>query len=179
MTQENRSAVKVARVARYTLLFAVCYLFARLVFPASGPKPGARAKAFELRSVDSAHDKLSLQDCEGKLVFMEVFASWCQGCRTMAPVLADVALAQRKLDVVFVGVSLDESAQSARQAQREWGIPYEVAHGDPDFVRAYRVQALPTFILIGRDGHVRDVVVGVTSRDRLEHGLAEAGAERL
>ena len=89
--------------------------------------------------------------------------------------LAD--LAARK--VRFIGVSLDESAARARQTQRDWGIPYDVVLGNRAFAKAYRIETLPTFMLIDERGEVREVATGTVSRSRLESWLEGSGAGRL
>ncbi|MGL6109086.1 MAG: redoxin family protein, partial [Rubrivivax sp.] len=49
------------------------------------------APAFSLARLDAPEQKLSLQDLQGKVWLLNVWASWCVACRQEHPLLVDLA----------------------------------------------------------------------------------------
>ncbi len=144
----------------------------------SGPPVGDIAAEFNLRSADGT-SRVRLSDLRGKPVVVEVFASWCSACRHAAPMLREAALSKRKTDVHFVGVSVDRDRRVAARLKQSWDIPYEVVHDDGSVASKYRIQTLPTFIVIDAKGHVRHVSSGAPRSEALESWLGDLGAARL
>lgn len=138
----------------------------------SGPTEGASAQPFEL-PLASGDGTFRLEEHRGKPVLMEVFASWCGACEHAAPMVDEVYREAVNRGVVFVGVSVDESASAARRVQLSWPISYPVAVDDGKVQRAYGVSLLPTFVLIDKDGTIKRVSSGVPSRRTLSRWLAE------
>ncbi len=117
---------------------------------------GKEAPNFTVR--DAAGKTVSLADYKGKVVYLDFWASWCKPC--MAEVPAGVALKKQFAgqDVVFLYVSIDEqedkwqkalstnplqSANSVHTLDKGWAAPAP---------KAYLVQSIPAYFLIGRDG---------------------------
>lgn len=134
-----------------------------------GPDVGSQAADFELSHVDG-EGSFKLADQRGKRVVLEVFASWCGACRRVTPELAALHR-ERGDDVVFVGVSVDDSKERARAAKERWGIPYPVVLDDGSVAKGYDVSVLPTLILIDEAGEIRHASNGAPSRAELERWL--------
>ena len=164
---------KLSKAVDWVLYAGIAGLFGVLVTRGgSGPREGTIAKAFQL-PLASGSGVFRLLDQRGKPVLMEVFASWCGACEHAAPMVDEVYRDAEKSGVVFVGVSVDADARSARRVQESWPIAYPVAVDDGQVQRAYGVSLLPTFVLIDKDGTVKRVSSGVPSRRTLSRWLAE------
>lgn len=67
----------------------------------------------------------------GKVVVINTWGSWCPPCNREAPTLAKVSKALAAQGVQFVGVDLNESAETGQAFQRKHGITYpSFADGD-------------------------------------------------
>ncbi|HMJ13752.1 MAG TPA: TlpA disulfide reductase family protein [Polyangiaceae bacterium] len=164
---------------RYALFFAAAVALAMLLMPRrSGPKVGESAKPIDLPLVTGS-SRFSLAENKGQPLVVEAFASWCSACRSAAPTLAAASRARRARPVRFIGVSVDDSPERARQAKEEWRIPYDIALDDGRFSKDYAVRLLPTLVVIDAEGRVRRVSSGRPSAAELESWLGEVGAERL
>lgn len=141
-------------------------------------KPGASAPDFELPRVDEAGQTLRLSSLRGTPVVLEVFASWCRICRDAAPRLARAARAERPIRIQFIGMSLDESAETARRTAESWGLPYPVVHDRGEVARRYGVSVLPTLVLIDAEGAIHEIRSGAPDWDALESALARLGGDR-
>jgi peroxiredoxin len=117
---------------------------------------GALAPDFGLPG--PAKDTLRLSDLRGKLVYLSFWKS------TSGPCLYDLIYQQDLLrqfkgrDIVFVSINLDETDGNWRQllAQRQLaGSQLRAAGGfQSATAKAYGVQAVPAYVLIGEDGTI-------------------------
>lgn len=164
---------KLSKAIDWAMYVGIAGLFGVLVTRgASGPGEGTTAKPFQLPLANGS-GVFRLDEQRGHPVLMEVFASWCGACEHAAPMVDEVYRDAEKSGVVFVGVSVDGDARSARRVQESWPIAYPVAVDDGSVQRAYGVSLLPTFVLIGKDGTVKRASAGVPSRRTLSRWLAE------
>jgi thiol-disulfide isomerase/thioredoxin len=126
----------------------------------SGPTVGTRAAAHQLDLVGEAGTRAIPGKLERPLL-IEAFASWCGACRRNSGILTDLERARSdgKLDVI--AVSVDDSKSAALSAKEEWPIVTDVVHDESGhFARDYKVDVLPTYILIGVDGTIQRVTAG-------------------
>lgn len=144
----------------------------------SGPPVGSAAREFDLPAVGGEGGRVRLSGLRGSPVVVEVFASWCSACRQAAPMLAEASRAERETPVRFVGISVDQSAETAANVKRSWDIPYTVLFDDGSVASAYGINLLPTFVLIDAEGQVRRVESGVPRASTLERWLTELGAAK-
>jgi cytochrome c biogenesis protein CcmG/thiol:disulfide interchange protein DsbE len=110
------------------------------------------APALELDRL-SGEGKASLRDYRGKLVVLNVWASWCEPCRKESPLL------QRWHERIsrggrgtVLGVDVLDVSSDARAFAREYGLTYPLLR-DPDAaqLQPYGVIAYPeTFVIDGR-----------------------------
>jgi thiol-disulfide isomerase/thioredoxin len=114
-----------------------------------------------------------LEEHRGKPVLIDVFASWCSVCQRTAPQLVEAFHKYGSGRVDFIGVSVDGSPEDAARVKTDWGLPYDVAIDDGRLAKSYKIEVLPTLVLVGADGRVRHVSAGSVSRGELEQWLSE------
>ena len=68
---------------------------------------------------------------------------------------------------------VDDDPALAARTIKSWGIPYDVVLDDGSVSRSYKVEMLPTLVLIDEAGVVRRVSTGAPSRAQLEKWLTE------
>lgn len=122
---------------------------------ANGAGIGSAAPTYQGKTLEGEY--VALADYEGKVVLLNVWATWCAPCRKELPEL--VALHQRHGADGFtvLGVSVDRPGARGRlQAMvRQFGLTYPIVH-DPDGsgLAAFTIHGYPTSFLIGKDGTV-------------------------
>jgi thiol-disulfide isomerase/thioredoxin len=112
----------------------------------------------------------------GSVTVVEFAATWCGPCAMLAPVLDRWQRTYGARGLQVVSVYSEPEALVSRHVMRD-GFSSGVAL-DPEalFTRAYGVTNLPTVAIVGRDGVVRDIVIGV---DESELRRMETEVERL
>ena len=102
-------------------------------------------------------DYWSLTDARGKVVLVNVWATWCEPCRNELPVLAELHRRLGGPDFEVIGVSVDASAaeDEVRDMVERFGLPYLVVLDPNKHVTIdWQVQSYPTSVLLDRRGHV-------------------------
>lgn len=109
------------------------------------------------------------------VVVLDFWASWCGPCRRSLPVLAGVAAEYKDKGVVFYAINQQEQADDVRRFLEKEKITCAVAlDADGKVGQAYQVQGIPQTVLIGKDGTVQAVHVGMipdlekTLREQIE-----------
>jgi thiol-disulfide isomerase/thioredoxin len=167
---------QLARPVGYALLgFALFQWFGR---SNSGPKEGTMLDDFSLAIANRPTDRIRSADLRGQPAVIEVLASWCGACRSMAPTMADLARAPRTRPVRFLGVAVDTPQPEAIELQRAWAIPFSVALADAQFSSNYQIKVLPTIIVLDAEGRVRHVTTGATRGSTIDGWLEDLGATR-
>jgi peroxiredoxin len=121
----------------------------------SGPQSivGRRAPAIELR--DDRGVAVSLAQYRGKVVLMNLWASWCPPCREEMPDLQRLYSADVRRGLMVIGVDQGESAQQAQRFASALGVTYPIwLDSAQDYGRAYEALGLPTTVLIDRRGAI-------------------------
>jgi thiol-disulfide isomerase/thioredoxin len=98
---------------------------------------------------------VSLAQYRGKVVVMNLWASWCPPCRAEMPDLQKLQSAYASHGVVVIGVNQGESAERAREFAGSLGLHFPIWIDDAQaYGRVYAALGLPTTVVIGRDGIV-------------------------
>lgn len=118
-----------------------------------------------------------LSDHLGEVVVLNVWASWCAPCRAEAPTLAALARELEPAGVTFVGLDTRDSDTSARAFIDRFGIDYaNVIDRDGQlqllFSDTLPPQAIPSTLVIDREGRVAGRVLGKASESALR-GMIE------
>ena len=115
-------------------------------------KVGDRVPNFVFR--DTANREVSLKQFRGKYVVIDVWASWCYPCRKEYPYLQELEEKMEGKNIVFVGISCDHVEWRWTGALGMMkGIQWWIA-GDESFLKAFRADRIPRFILLDRKGRV-------------------------
>ena len=106
---------------------------------------------------------MTLSALRGKVVLVNVWASWCPPCR--AEMAAFETVYRQYQDAGFVTLAVNSTFQdseaSAVTFAQGLGLTYPILLDTQGTVtQRYQVRALPTSFLIGRDGKIREVILG-------------------
>ena len=140
---------------------------------AAGPAglAGQAAPVFPLR--DDRGAAVSLDRDRGKVVVMNLWASWCPPCRAEMPDLERLRSQYASNGVVVIGVNQGESSERAAAFAHALGIHFPIwLDSDQQYGRVFTALGLPTTVVIGRDGIVVKGFDGPVTIDQMRSTLA-------
>lgn len=100
----------------------------------------------------------SLADFRGKVVIMNVFASWCTPCVEEAPILEQTERRIAAHNATVLGITYLDNSDDSQQYVRQHHISYPVLRDvTGNFVRAFGTTGVPETFVIDRDGRIAAV----------------------
>jgi peroxiredoxin len=115
----------------------------------SGPAPD-----FALKS--HGGENLRLSEFRGEVVMINFWASWCGPCRQEMPLLDELYTQYQPLGFTILGVNVEEDPSKARQLLKDSPVNFPILYDDKSEVsKLYKVVAMPSTVLVDRDGNVR------------------------
>ena len=134
-------------------------LFAAALLASTLAAHATPAPDFTLKTLDGP--ALRLAEQRGQVVLVNFWASWCAPCKVEMPHLNRLADKYRDIGVVMLAVNVDDDPKKAAAEARKLGINFPVLLDTAKTAsKAYQLQAMPTAVLVDRDGKVRHVHQG-------------------
>jgi cytochrome c biogenesis protein CcmG/thiol:disulfide interchange protein DsbE len=147
----------------------------RSAFTASAaPQVGFAAPDFDLEALDGGRIKLA--DLRGKVVMVNLWASWCAPCRAEMPAIDHVyqQYQARGLEVVAINTTFQDSETEARSFLNGLNVTFPVAlDRDGATSKRYALQAMPSTFFVTRDGAIGDMLFGGPMTEALIVGKIE------
>ncbi|MFL5619372.1 MAG: TlpA family protein disulfide reductase [Gemmatimonadaceae bacterium] len=130
------------------------------LFPVS---VGSKAPPIEGVTLDGRKTSKKLADYSGKVVLLNVWATWCEPCRVEMPSIEKLHDEFGPRGLAVVAISVDDPGAEPRILDfvKEYGLTFEVLH-DPRQVttRNYQITGYPETFVIARDGTIRRKLIG-------------------
>jgi len=159
MTTLSKSIKIAAALAAILLMQAVA---------ASSVKVAQPAPDFTLKSLSGPN--LRLEEYRGRVVLINFWASWCGPCRQEMPILD--RLHQRYEDTGFavLGVNVEGKVDPAQEIVDKTKVTFPVLIDEGQTVsELYELEAMPSTVVVDRDGVVRYVHRGYKPGDEAKY----------
>ncbi|MEM8933380.1 MAG: redoxin domain-containing protein [Acidobacteriota bacterium] len=139
------------------LFLALAIGLSTLVGQLRGPGIDGPAPDFALQNLDG--ETVRLSDFRGQTVVINFWATWCGPCRVEMPSFA--RFARKNPEIVMLGLAVTSPPNALREAVECYDLPYPVLLADEATYRAYKVNGIPSTLVVGPDGAVRSSHTGV------------------
>jgi peroxiredoxin len=127
-----------------------------------------RAPDFILKDLEGAD--LRLEDYRGKVVLINFWASWCGPCRKEMPLLDRLHQRYGDSGLVVLGVNVEGVAKSARVLADQVPVTFPLLIDEGQRVSTlYQLEAMPSTVVVDRDGVVRYVHRGYREGDESKY----------
>lgn len=127
---------------------------------------GSRAPGFAAVNLRTSRPA-GLDDYRGKVILLNIWATWCQPCRIEMPALEQLSRRFKGTDFHVVSVSIDKDDSTVVNAfVRELGLTFEILHDKTgDIQRIYQTTGVPESFVIDRDGVIVKKMIGAAEWD--------------
>lgn len=134
------------------------------------------APAFVLPRVSDG-GPIELSRLKGKVVVLDFWATTCPPCLSQMEDLERIHRRYHKNGVVVLGINTDGLPAPALQdffRRQHTKVSYPILMDRGEVSNAYRVSALPTTYVIGRDGKIHTSHIGYTDYDDIAADIRQA-----
>jgi len=131
----------------------------------AGISEGDKAPNFTLKTLDGKNSH-TLESLKGDVVLVNLWASWCKGCKKEMPEFFELQKSYKK-GFKIVTVSVDDTATKSQKflnsVEKKTGIktPFITLHDAKKSVaKSYHCAAMPSSYLIDKHGVIKQIIVG-------------------
>jgi peroxiredoxin len=151
---------------RFSLLLLIAAVF--MVSQVHAGEVSGKAPDFTLKSNTGKNIKLS--EHRGEVVLLNFWASWCGPCRQEMPLLEQLHERYSSYGFTVMGVNVEEDSSKAKKMLRDVPVTFPVLFDTQNKAsKSYKVSAMPSTVMIDRDGNMRYLHKGYKSGDEQEY----------
>lgn len=123
----------------------------------------------DFKGVDVNGKEYTLADFRGKYVYIDVWATWCGPCRQEIPYLKKLDEDYKDAQIVFLSLSVDQDKAKWVKMVKEQSMSGVQLHigQNSSFQQAYKIEGIPHFILLDREGRIIDKKMSRPSMDEV------------
>lgn len=163
-----------------TIIFILLILFSVFSHAGKAETQGDTAKYFNITKVsgeqiymylpDFSYEKsdiyYDISDLKGKLILINLWATWCGPCKKEIPDLMKLYDEYREDNFEILGILVADKKENLEKFLENNHINYPVINGNDEFVRAIsgalatQVNAIPYTIIADENGRIIETIVG-------------------
>ena len=123
----------------------------------------------DFKGVDVNGKEYTLADFRGKYVYIDVWATWCGPCRQEIPYLKKLDEDYKDAQIVFLSLSVDQDKAKWEKMVKEQSMSGVQLHigQNSSFQQAYKIEGIPHFILLDKEGRILDKKMSRPSMDEV------------
>src|SRR5215469_14192937 len=159
------------------IFVTVALMVGFLTLPANAPadlKPAeSRKPPPEVALTDSNGAAVDLSAYKGRVVLLDFWATWCEGCKEEIPWFMEFQGKYDKTGLTVVGASLDDDGwKSVKPYLAEHKINYRIVIGTFESAKQFGAdKGMPVSVLIDRSGRIADIHPGMVDRAAFEREI--------
>lgn len=154
------------RIANHTCRIAGAVALLAMLSACGEPAVEKSLPELTLTGLDGA--QTSIHAFRGKLLVLNVWATWCPPCRREMPSLERLSKSADSKRIVVAGIATDQSVNAVREFIAQHGITFHVFVDTPsNIANALDVRVYPETLLIAPDGKMVQRISGEREWDSL------------
>src|SRR5699024_6244426 len=104
---------------------------------------------------------INMKDLQGKVVFINFWATWCPPCIVEMPDINDLYQEYKNEDdVVFLMISLDRNFDTAKRFLDRKGFDFDIHKANSAVPATFQTRGIPTTFVVDKNGNIAQKYVG-------------------
>jgi peroxiredoxin len=143
--------------------------------------PSGRGLAPDFNLIDASGKVVKLADLKGKVVLVNFWATWCEGCQVEIPWFIEFQKEYTSRGFVVVGISLDDDGwKSVKPWIEEKKVNYPIVIGTEGLAKGYGLgDGMPLTALVDREGRIADVHTGIVEKAATQQKIRDLLQESI
>ena len=135
---------------------------------ASGATLAKGCPSPDFKMTDINGKEYTLADFKGKVVYIDVWATWCAPCQGELPHLQELQQMFQGTNIRFISMSIDKDKAAWEKQVKEEKLGGVQLYAGPEsqFCADYKIQGIPHFILIDKEGKIIEANMTRPSEER-------------
>lgn len=129
---------------------------------AAMPSKGA---VLDLNLINSKGERVNMKQFEGKVIFLNFWATWCPPCIAEMPGINNLYQEVKDGNVEFVMLSLDQDFEKAKNFRKNKGFDFEIYKVAGPIPQMYSSNSIPTTYVIDAEGNLALTHLGMGDFD--------------
>lgn len=138
-------------------------------------KVSRAAEIREVKQITMSGLNLLLVVNEGKVVIVNLWATWCPPCTAEIPGFINLYKKYKDKGLEIIGIAFERQGLEKKLLEfiKKEGIDYPIYLGSQSVGEAYELRGIPTTIIYGKDGQIAAKHVGFISEETFDQEVAE------
>ena len=144
-----------------------------MLLPGTATASDGHSKAPDFTLKSRSGENLRLAEQRGNIVLVNFWASWCGPCREELPKMEALQKSYQDLGFTVLAINVDDNPAKAESLLSEVEVSFPVLF-DPEgkISQQYNLSAMPTTVIVDRDGNARLTHKGYKTGDELKYEKA-------
>src|SRR3989339_2216410 len=127
-----------------------------------------------IKKITASELKAVLENNKGKVVILDLWATWCPPCRKEIPGFINLYNKYQGKGVEILGIAFDENGvEVVPPFIKKMEINYSVYLDGGDIAQLYDLQAYPTTVIYGKNGKEANKHIGFVSEKEFDDEISE------
>jgi thiol-disulfide isomerase/thioredoxin len=127
-----------------------------------------------IKKITASELKAVLENNKGKVVILDLWATWCPPCRKEIPGFINLYNKYKAKNVEILGIAFDENGvEVVPPFIKKMGINYPIYLDGGDIAQLYDLQAYPTTIIYAKNGKEANKHIGYVSEKEFDDEIGE------
>lgn len=109
---------------------------------------------FSMKLINSKGEQVAMEELRGKVIFMNIWATWCPPCIAEMPGINKLYKDVDKENIAFIMLSVDQDFQKAIDYNNRKGYDFEIYEATGGMPQMYNSQSIPTTYVIDAEGNL-------------------------
>jgi thiol-disulfide isomerase/thioredoxin len=110
-------------------------------------------------------ETMNLSDLQGKIVFLNFWATWCPPCQAEMPSIERLSEQFKGTDIEILAVSVGENAETVQEFLSKTPYSFPIALNPDGKLGALYARSIPTTYILNRDGNIIAAKIGAQEWD--------------